>query len=74
MKDREGLFIRNCSNRTTSNGFKQKYGRLRLDIQKKFFIMRLVRYWKRLSREAVDARSLEVFQARLDGALSKLVY
>lgn len=73
MKDREGLFIRNCNNRT-SNSFKQKCGRFRLDIQKKFFTMRLVRHWKRLSREAVDAQSLEVFQVRLDGALSKLVY
>ncbi|KFQ92886.1 hypothetical protein Y956_13555, partial [Nipponia nippon] len=55
------------------NGFKLKVGRFRLDIRKKFFIMRVVRHWNRLPREAVDAPSLEVCKARLDGALSNLV-
>jgi len=32
----------------------------------------VVRCWHRLSREAVDASSLEVFKARLDGALGSL--
>ncbi|KFQ79640.1 hypothetical protein N337_13337, partial [Phoenicopterus ruber ruber] len=44
-----------------------------LDIRKKFFTMRVMRHWKRLPREIVDAPSLEVFEARLDGALSNLV-
>ncbi|KFQ99819.1 hypothetical protein Y956_00546, partial [Nipponia nippon] len=55
------------------NGFKLKEGRFRLDIRKKFFTMRVVRHWNRLSREVVDAPSLEVLKARLDGALSNLV-
>ncbi|KFV92078.1 hypothetical protein N327_10695, partial [Fulmarus glacialis] len=55
------------------NGFNQKEGRFRLDIRKKFFTMRVVRHWNRLPREVVDAPSLEVFKARLDGALSNLV-
>ncbi|KFQ99758.1 hypothetical protein Y956_00476, partial [Nipponia nippon] len=45
----------------------------RLDMRKKFFTMRVVRHWNRLPREAVDAPSLEVFKARLDGALSNVV-
>ncbi|KFP00871.1 hypothetical protein N300_14993, partial [Calypte anna] len=54
------------------NGFKLEEGRFRLDIKKKFFRVRVVRQWNRLPREAVDAPSLEVFKARLDGALSNL--
>ncbi|KFR06839.1 hypothetical protein Y956_10135, partial [Nipponia nippon] len=55
------------------NGFKLKEGRFRLDIRKKFFTMRVVRHWNRLPKEVMDAPSLEVFGARLDGALSNLV-
>ena len=69
----EGLFTRACSDRTRGNGFKLKEGRFRLDIRKKFFTVRMVRHWHRLPREAVDAPSLEVFKARLDGALSNLI-
>ncbi|KFQ00318.1 hypothetical protein N329_06472, partial [Haliaeetus albicilla] len=55
------------------NGFKLKEGRFRLDVRKNFFTVRVVRHWNRLPNEAVDAPSLEVLQARLDGALSNLV-
>ncbi|KFM13131.1 hypothetical protein AS27_07243, partial [Aptenodytes forsteri] len=55
------------------NGFKLKKGRFRLEIRQKFFTMRVVRHWNRLPREVVDAPSLEVFMAKLDGALSNLV-
>ncbi|KFW83754.1 hypothetical protein N305_03334, partial [Manacus vitellinus] len=52
---------------------KLRESRFRLDIRKKFFTVRVVRHWNRLPREAVDAPSLEVLKARLDGALSNLV-
>ncbi|KFR16566.1 hypothetical protein N306_06097, partial [Opisthocomus hoazin] len=55
------------------NGCKLKEGRFRLDIRKKFFTMRVVKHWNRLPREVVDAPSLAVFRARMDGALSNLV-
>ncbi|KFR14303.1 hypothetical protein N306_11145, partial [Opisthocomus hoazin] len=55
------------------NGSKLREGRFTLDIRKKFFTMRVVRHWNRLPGEVVDAPSLEVFKARLNGALSNLV-
>jgi len=45
----------------------------RLDMRNKFFTVTVVRRWHRFSREVVDAPSLAVFKARLDGALSTLV-
>jgi len=51
----------------------RKIGRFMLDARKKFFSMRVVGYWNKLPREAVDAPSLEVFKARLDGTLGNLI-
>jgi len=45
-----------------------KEGRFRLAIRKKFFTLRVVRHWNRLPREVMDAPSLQLFKARLDGA------
>ena len=56
------------------NGFKIEGGRFRLDIRRKFFTLRVVEHWHRLPREVVDAPSLETFKARLDGALSNLIW
>jgi len=36
--------------------------------------MRVVKHWNGLPREVVNAPSLETFQARLDRALSDLVW
>jgi len=72
-KEGENLFSKACCDRTRSNGFKLREGRLRLDTRKKFFTMRVVKHWNRLPRDVAGAPSLETFKARLDGALSNLV-
>ena len=56
------------------NGFKLRQGRFRLDFRRRFFTQRVVTHWNRLSKEVVDAPSLEAFKARLDVALGSLVW
>jgi len=61
------------SDRTRSNGFTLTEGGFRLDVRKKFFTVKVLKHWNRLPREAVEAPSLEIFKARLDGTLSNLM-
>ena len=61
------------SDRTRRNGFKLSQGTFRLDIRRKFFSQSVVTHWNRLTKEVVDAPSLEAFKARLDVALGSLV-
>lgn len=52
-KDRDKHFCRACCNRTRAYGFKLKEGKFRLDIQKEYLMMRVVRHLHRPSREVV---------------------
>jgi len=72
-KDGENIFSRACCDRTRSNGFKLREDTFRLDIRKKFFTIRVVKPWHRLPRETVEAPSLGIFKAGLDGTLSNVV-
>ena len=62
-----------CSDRTRSDGFKLKERRFRLDIRKKFFMLKVVKPWHRLPGKVEDAPSLETLKARLDRALSSSI-
>jgi len=63
------LYTWTDSDRTRGNGFKLEEGKFRFDVRKKFPTQRAMRPCHRLLREIVDASSMEVFKASLDGAL-----
>ena len=44
-----------------------------MDIRKNFFTERVVKHWNRLSREAVESPSLEVFKKHVDMTLQDMV-
>lgn len=52
--------------------FNLKQSRFRLAFRDKIFTVRLVRHYN-ISRGGLDASSLGVIKARLDGALNKVV-
>ena len=61
------------NSRTRENGLKLRQGRFRLDVRGKFFAMRAVRCRNSCPERLWMPRpSLEVFKARLDGALGSL--
>ena len=68
-----GLFSEVKCNRTRGNGIKLHQGRFRLDIRINIFTERVVKHWKRLSREVDEAPSLEVFKRSIDGELRDMV-
>jgi len=67
------LFYLEFSDSTHGNGSKLHQGRFRLDIKKHVFTERVVKHWKRLPREVVNASSLSVFQTHLNSALNTIL-
>lgn len=73
-KAKEGLFVRNSTDRTSSNGYKLKERKLMLDIRKEFFTARVVRDTGTGCPEVVATPTVGMFAARLDVVLSNLVH
>ena len=46
---------------------------VRLNMRKNFLTLKVTEHWKRLPREVVDSRSLEIFKTRLDKVLCSLL-
>jgi len=72
-KDGDKHFSRACCDKTRGNCFKLKEDRFRLDIRKKYFMVRVVKHCHMLPTEVVDAPSMEKFKVRLDRAVSNLI-
>lgn len=54
-----------------AKGFRLEEDRVRLDIRKKLFSVRVLRHWHKLPRKVET--SLEMFKARLGGVLINLL-
>jgi len=73
-KEEDRLFSRVCRDKTRRNGFKLEQGTFRLDMRKKFYMVRVVKDWNKLPRDGLKALSLEIFKIRLDRTLSNLIW
>lgn len=59
---RASLFSQAIGDLMRGQSFKMCYGRSGLDIMKKFFTERVIRYWNGLPRDVVKSLSLKVFK------------
>ncbi|TRZ10274.1 hypothetical protein HGM15179_016833 [Zosterops borbonicus] len=67
-----GLFLHAATDRRTGHSLKLHQGKYRLDIRKKFFTERVIKYWNSLPGEVVESPSLDVFKRKLDVGLDTM--
>jgi len=71
MRELEHL---SCEERLRELGlFSLKKRRLRGDMRKNFFPLRVTEHWNRLPREAVESPSLEILKTHMDKVLCSLL-
>ncbi|RMC01247.1 hypothetical protein DUI87_22196 [Hirundo rustica rustica] len=68
-----GLFLQAATDRTRRHSLSLCQGKYRLDIKKKFFTKRIIKYQNDLSRDMVESLSLDDVANRFDVSLSAMV-
>ncbi|RMC18045.1 hypothetical protein DUI87_04923 [Hirundo rustica rustica] len=68
-----GLFLQAATDRTRGHSLRLHQGKYRLDIRKKLFMERIIKYGNNLPREVMKSPSLDVFKKRQDVALDAMV-
>lgn len=61
------------SDRTRGNDHKMKHRKIRTNMRKNLFLVRVTEPWNRPPRKVVESPSLETFKTRLDAYLCNLV-
>jgi len=67
------IFLMVPSGRIRGKRHKLEYRKFHLNMRKKFFTLRLMEHWNRLSIEVVESPSLEIFKTNLAAYLCDLL-
>ena len=60
-------------NRARNNGLKLEHTKLHTNMQKNFFMVRVMEHWNRLPKEIMESPSMQIFKTHLNTYLCDLL-